>query len=229
MKIFAESAIEFHRNLKLDLKDTDVQVMNPFRNEKVMELVEQFFRKFFNDTNKRIYLLGINPGRFGAGITGISFTDPVNLHKICGISNDFDKKHELSSLFIYEVINAFGGPEKFYQKFFVTAVSPLGFVKAGKNINYYDEKNLQHKVTPFIRKTLKDQIEMGAHRKCALCVGGGKNFKYLQELNKSMKMFEKIIPVDHPRFVMQYRRKAKAQYVKKYLDALNLCELLNNQ
>lgn len=228
MKTFAEKAIGFHRSLRLNIPDSEVQVMNPFRDKYVMGLVEQFYKKFFNDNQKRSFILGINPGRFGAGITGISFTDPVNLHEACGIQNHFDQKHELSSVFIYDVIDAFGGVKRFYQKFFVTAVSPLGFVKDGKNINYYDEKELQNQVTPFIRKTLKKQVEMGARQKCAVCVGGGKNFKYLHDLNKSMNLFEKIIPVDHPRFVMQYRRKSKDQYVKKYLDALNLCELLNN-
>ncbi|MCF8366038.1 MAG: DUF4918 family protein [Bacteroidales bacterium] len=69
---------------------------------------------------------------------------------------------------------------------------------------------------------------VGADLNCFICIGGGKNFKYLNHLNDSLKLFRKIIPLDHPRFIMQYRRKALDQYVKKYLEALNLCETLNN-
>ncbi len=39
----------------------------------------------------RYLILGINPGRFGGGITGIPFTDPIRLQNICGIENDFQK------------------------------------------------------------------------------------------------------------------------------------------
>ena len=39
----------------------------------------------------------------------------------------------------------------FYANYFIGAVCPLGFMKDGKNINYYDDKKLQQAVTPFIR------------------------------------------------------------------------------
>lgn len=227
MKTFAEKAISFHKNLNLELPGTDVEVLNPFRNKITMQIVSAFFRKYFDDERPRIYLFGINPGRFGAGITGISFTDPVNLQDKCGIENDFEKRHELSSQFIYEVIDAYGGSKHFFDRFFMTAVSPLGFVKAGKNINYYDEKELQELCTPFIERTMVDQLKFGAFSKRAICIGGGKNLKYFKTLNERLKLFEEIIPLEHPRFVMQYRRKAKDQYVKKYLDALNICESAN--
>lgn len=228
METFAQKAIAFHRHLHLDLPFEDIEVLNPFQKKEVMLLVEQFFLKFFNDQNPRSYLFGINPGRFGAGITGISFTDPKNLEEKCGISNNLDKKHELSSQFIYLVIDAYGGPEKFFSNFFMTAISPLGFTTRGININYYDQKPLQKSLEPFIIKTMAAQFEFGAQPKCAICIGGGKNFKFLDQLNQSLKLFDKIIPLDHPRFVMQYRRKAISQYVKKYLDTLNFCESLNN-
>jgi hypothetical protein len=47
------------------------------------------------------------------------------------------------------VINAYGGPAVFYKRFFIGSVCPLGFVKNGKNINYYDDKELQQTVTAF--------------------------------------------------------------------------------
>jgi len=75
------------------------------------------------------------------GITGIPFTDPVKL-EVLGIANDFQKKRELSSDFVYQMITAFGGANKFYQTFYISAISPLGFTKDEKNLNYYDVKRL---------------------------------------------------------------------------------------
>ncbi len=227
METFAHRAIQFHSRLNLNLPDDGIEVLNPFKNHRVRELIGVFFMKYFSDTFPRTFIFGINPGRFGAGITGISFTDPVNLEEKCGIENDFDKRHELSSQFIYKVVEAFGGAEKFYRSFFMTAISPLGFVKNGKNINYYDDKKLQESVAPFIRDSMIEQVQLGARRRCAICVGGGKNFKYMNKINETLNLFDRIIPLDHPRFVMQYRRKAMDQYVNKYLEALNLCEVIN--
>ena len=42
-------------------------------------------------------ILAINPGRLGAGVTNIAFTDPVHLERDCGIANDFPKREELSA------------------------------------------------------------------------------------------------------------------------------------
>ncbi|NCA86351.1 MAG: SMUG2 DNA glycosylase family protein [Clostridia bacterium] len=229
METFADKAIGFHQQLQLELPGSDVDVMNPFQNTTVMEMVKRFYKRFFDDDRPRTFLFGINPGRFGAGITGISFTDPIHLETKCGIANDFGKKHELSSQFIYQVIDAVGGAGKFYSKFYFTAVSPLGFTHSGKNINYYDEPALEQLVTPFIHKTLHAQVAFGANRRCAICIGGGKNYKFLSRLNDDLQLFDEIIPLEHPRFVMQYRRKAVDEYINKYLAALEKCDLSNSR
>ena len=125
------------------------------------------------------------------------------------------------------MIEAFGGPDKFYSTFFITAISPLGFTKDGKNLNYYDIKELQQSLEHFIISTINKQLDFGANTKCAICIGGGKNFKFLSELNKQRHFFDLVIPLDHPRFIMQYRRKKLEEYVEKYLNALEKCEALN--
>ena len=57
-------------------------------------------------------------GRFGSGLTGISFTDPQRLKNVLNIDHSFDMRPELSSEFIYEVIEAFGTPKDFFSSFF---------------------------------------------------------------------------------------------------------------
>jgi hypothetical protein len=231
---FAEKAISFFSSLELRLPaKLDAGVLNPYRNPETMECVRKFFTKYFNDQHKRIFIFGINPGRFGGGLTGISFTDPVALRNFCGIKNNLGNKRELSSEFIYRVIDAYGGVKKFYKDFFISAICPLGFVKepkrgtvrnraapSPKNYNYYDDKKLQEAVTPFIKKTFQQQIEIGARNNALIVVGADKNRKFIESLNNEVGFFKKIISLDHPRFIMQYRRKKLDEYVKQYTAML---------
>jgi len=70
--------------------------MYPYKDEEVKRVTGVFFKKYYNDRKHRTLILGINPGRFGAGVTGLTFTDPIRLEAECGIPNKFDKKQELS-------------------------------------------------------------------------------------------------------------------------------------
>ena len=135
-----------------------VETLNPYRDKTTFQLCGQFYYKFYGDDRERHLIVGINPGRLGGGLTGIPFTDPNKLEKPCGIANTLPKKSELSADFIYQVIAALGGPEKFYSQYYFTSVSPLGFTLDGKNLNYYDIANFQLALKPFIVKCMKKQI-----------------------------------------------------------------------
>jgi hypothetical protein len=169
-------------------------------------------------------ILGINPGRFGGGLTGIPFTDPTKL-LLLGIENKLDKRVELSSDFIYKVIERFGGAEIFYQKFYFSSISPLGFVKDGKNLNYYDIKTLPKLLNSFILQCINEQLNWGLNREVCFCLGEGENFKFLKTLNEKEKFFKEITPLAHPRFVMQYKRKMLDQYLGDYIRKLNSANL----
>lgn len=178
-----------------------------------------FYEKYYHDVKKRTFILGINPGRFGAGITGIPFTDPIRLEAL-GIPNSFQKRQELSSVFIYEMIRDHGGPEKFYADYYFASLSPLGFVKDGKNYNYYDDRALAESVKPFIIRNIEAQIKFGADLHKVYCLGQGKNFEYLQQLNTEYKWWKEVIPLPHPRWIMQYKLKQKEVYLGMYKDVL---------
>ncbi|GEO09759.1 uracil-DNA glycosylase family protein [Segetibacter aerophilus] len=194
-----------------------VEVMNPFSDAETARVVNVFYNKYYNDDNPRYCIVGINPGRFGGGVTGVPFTDPIRLEKECGIENSWPRKQELSSVFVYDMINAFGGPEAFYRKLYFTSISPLGFTKGGKNLNYYDDKILAQRVIPFSVESFRKQIAWGLNTSVAFCLGEGENFKFLSKLNLEYKLFEKIVPLSHPRFIMQYKLKTKDVYIEKYL------------
>jgi hypothetical protein len=183
--------------------------------------VEQFLTAFYNDNNSRRLMLGINPGRFGAGLTGINFTAPRQLKNNCSIEHSLGNSSELSAEFIYEMIEQYGGAKPFYGKWFIGAVCPLGFVKDGKNMNYYDDPKLAKAATPFIVESIQKQLSFNFNTDYCICIGGEKNFNFLSRLNEKYHWFQQIIPVPHPRFIMQYRRKEKDNYILQYLAALN--------
>ncbi len=218
---FADNILGFLFNLKIPFKlPKDVEVLDAHQREDVRQVCTLFYKKYYNDNNKRHLLIGINPGRFGGGVTGVPFTDPIRLEKICGIKNDFQKKQELSSVFIYDMIEAFGGAKKFYKQFYFSAVSPLGFIKYGKNLNYYDDKVLLKQIEPFVIDCMQKQIAFGLHTDICFCIGEGENLKYLQKLNSTYNWFAKIKSLSHPRFIMQYRIKRKEEFIQRYLTEL---------
>lgn len=222
MKIFGNAAYGFLKDLKIQSKlPKGISCLLPFEDPEVLKVNKLFFGKYYNDHLSRKMIIGINPGRFGAGITGISFTDPVKLENVLEIRNSFIKRAELSSDFVYKVIDEFGGPENFFKKFYLTAVSPIGFIKNGKNINYYDDKELCENLNEFIVQSLKQQIGFGVDRSIAFCLGEGENFKYLNKLNHEHRFFDRIVPLAHPRFIMQYKRKQIEEYVQRYLAAFD--------
>ena len=194
--------------------------MNPYADECVQGYVRAFLDAYFSDNGKRLLVFGINPGRFGAGVTGVSFTDPVALADECGIQNNLKRKQELSSEFIHKLIGRYGGPRKFYGRFFLTAVCPLGFTRKGKNRNYYDDRALELAVTPFIEKTIAQQIAFGARPGRAVVLGASKNFEFMQRLNDTYGFFRELRPLEHPRWIMQYRRRELEKYLDKYEETL---------
>jgi len=224
---FADKVIAFNKQLTLDIPlPKGIRVMNPFsENPGALITSTAFYKKFYDDHRMRHLILGINPGRFGAGVTGIPFTDTKRLKEYCGLQIHGVSTHEPSSVFVYEVIEAYGGVEVFYKDFYINSPSPLGFVKtneAGKevNYNYYDSRALQDLLEDFMVESIRAHIAPGIHTDIAFCMGSGKNFSFLNQLNDRYHFFDRIIPLEHPRYVMQYRSKEKQFFVEKYLAAL---------
>ena len=218
---FADHVLRFHQELRPDWKlPKGIDLLFPFDQPDTWSAMERFYQKYYADHQPRVFLFGINPGRLGAGVTGVPFTDPVRLQEICGIENPFHKRQELSSAFVYQLVEAMGGPTGFYQKYYITSVCPLGFTSNGININYYDDRALQNAVELHIIHNINTQIKFGLLGKEAACLGQGKNYKYFAKLNEREQWFEKIHPLPHPRWVMQYRRKRMEEFIGMYQEIL---------
>ena len=220
--MLAQKILTFLSQLQIAVPlPADVAVLNPFSDDETKKACTAFYNKYYSDDRPRHCIIGINPGRFGGGVTGIPFTDPIRLQQECGIETSFAKKQELSSVFIYNMIQAYGGVTKFYGDFYFTAVSPLGFTRHGKNLNYYDDKALQQAIEPFAVSCLQHQLSWGLNNSVAYCLGEGTNYKFLSKLNERYNFFNSIQPLPHPRFIMQYRLKTKEAFIRQYVEALH--------
>ncbi|MEO6832054.1 MAG: SMUG2 DNA glycosylase family protein [Chitinophagaceae bacterium] len=226
VKTFADRIIEFNSKLSFTgrLPD-DIQVMNPFQsNAEILPVSGAFYKKYYNDNRKRVPILGINPGRLGAGATGIPFTDTKRLSEVCGLEIESVSNHEPSSVFVYELIDRYGGVEDFYGRFYINSICPLGFIERNKkgnwiNCNYYDYPELVEAMKPFIIQSLKAQISLGLSTEICFALGK-KNAGYLSKINEEEKLFEAIVPLEHPRYIQQYKSKEKEDYLLKFLKEL---------
>jgi len=226
MKTVAEKIIGFNESLVYSGRlPTGIGIMNPFReNDQIMPVSSSFYRKYYNDNRSRHLILGINPGRFGAGVTGIPFTDTKRLNDQCGIHYSGKVTHEPSSVFVYDVIEAYGGPERFYGDFYINSVFPLGFTVTGdsgkaKNFNYYDSRELIADIYDFVVENIRKQIGLGMETDICYCLGTGKNEQFIRALNQKYHFFGELIALEHPRYVMQYKFNEKQLYVDKFIRA----------
>ena len=225
-KTIGENVVAFNESLKFsDNLPEGFAVLNPFfDNPETLEVMTRFYQKFYNDSKKRKFIIGINPSRHGAGVTGVPFTDTKRLESVCGIEMKTAHTHEISSVYLYSVIEAFGGPEKFYQEFYINSPFPLAIIQSKKgkwlNANYYDDKNIFEAVKPFMIQSLKDHISLGLDTS-EVFILGKKNASFLEKINKEEKFFDKMTVLEHPRYIQQYKSKEKEMYIDKYLIALN--------
>jgi hypothetical protein len=230
---FAKKATRFNRQLRYtgDPLPPGIRMMNPFtESEQPLLITEKFYQKYYSDNKPRHLILGINPGRFGAGLTGIPFTDPKRLESECQIEYAGRQTHEPSSVFIYEMIHAYGGAEAFYSNFYINSICPLGFTSVDargreKNYNYYDSRELRAAVRSFVIENIRILLTMDVRREICFCFGAGENEKFLTKLNQEFNFFEKIISLEHPRYIMQYKHVEKNDYIHKYLNAFHLINL----
>lgn len=215
---FGSRAFRFYLQLARPKVPRGVKVMNPYEDKRVQRYLRAFLDAYFDDTRPRTLVFGINPGRLGAGITGVTFTDPVALADFCGIPNHLGRVREPSSVFIYDFVHRWGGPRAFYQSFFLSALCPLGFTRGDINLNYYDDPRLARAVTPFIVSSIRKHIAMGGRTDAVVIIGAGTNLRFFQALNDEHRFFGRVLSVEHPRFIQQYRFKTRDQYLLKYKE-----------
>lgn len=224
-KTFADQVIEFNENLSYsgNLPD-DFEVLNPYLdNPETMQVMQKFYHKYYNDFRKRMFIVGINPSRHGAGVTGVPFTDTKRLENVCGIKMESAHTHEVSSVFMYDMIADYGGADLFYKDIYINSPFPLAIVRKTKNgwlnANYYDDKELFLDVKDFMIESLKKHISLHLDTS-EVFVLGKKNAEFISKLNKEAQLFDTMTVLEHPRYIQQYKSKEKQLYIDKYILAL---------
>ena len=117
---------------------SDIKSIQPYKGE-VFENIRSFFTTYYSDTKPRSLILGINPGRKGAGVTGLPFTDSKRLQGLLNhkVSNQ-KQSYEPSSEFFYKAISQYGGPKKFYTDFICSFPLKCSLIE--------DKKEFVHKI-----------------------------------------------------------------------------------
>ncbi|EAE8361181.1 SMUG2 DNA glycosylase family protein [Listeria monocytogenes] len=214
-------------NCSFDLPEGYCTV-NPYsgdQSELVQKITMAFYQKYYNDTKPRRIILGSSPARRGSAVTGVPFEDAKHIQNETGIFIDKFFINQSSSDFLYDVMTEYGGCKPFYTDFYMNFVCPLGIVRTNAkgnevNCNYYENKKLQATLKPFILESIRSQIDFGIDTSVCYCIGSGDNFDFVSKINKEHHFFDTIIPLEHPRFIMQYNSKNKDVYMEKYLSAL---------
>jgi len=197
-----------------------IEILQPYGNPEVRRVLHEMCVRYYSSSSRRIGVWGINPGRFGAGLTGLSFTDPWAVHHDLGITTTLSGRREMSAEFISMVIAAYGGPTSFYHDVYMSALSPLGFIRDGVNINFYDDPALEKLMTPNIIRWMNDVFEHRVRRDVTILLGSGKLRTFMERSVREAAGVSEVVYLDHPRYIMQYRRRDVVRYVQLYVDTI---------
>jgi hypothetical protein len=193
-----------HAFLRL-LGEHDIGVLSDFVSED--RVIDDFWDTYYGAGVPRVVVCGLNPGRFGAGQTGIPFMDFASLGQLLpGIAR---QDHERSAGFFFEVVSAFG-VTAFYRTFYVTNVSAVGFVRSGRNLNYPD---LPAPALETVKQRFLEEMEL-VQPTHVIALG--------HQVQKTLRQW---LPAEvdcsrclaHPAWVATYRPHDSAQWIEHYL------------
>jgi hypothetical protein len=63
-------------------------------------------------------------------------------------------------------------------------------------------------------------MAFGTDASVCYCIGCGENFRFLSNINMKERYFEKIVPLEHPRFITQYNPGRRDEFIEKYVRVL---------
>ncbi len=227
-KTTAQKILEFYNSLKnIDINLPEkYRLINPFagaNQQQIAQIIHRFYYRYYHDNKRRFMILGSSPARRGTALNGVPFEDVNHLQKDTGISIDAFGANKRSSSFLYEVMEECGGRQNFYKQFYMSFVCPLGIEKINLkgnwvNCNYYENAALKKCLHPFILDSLRCQIDFNIDTTVCFCIGSGENFKFLTNINNKHHFFDAIVPLEHPRFIMQYNADRKEEFMQKYVN-----------
>lgn len=174
------------------------------------EGIAAFWEKYYGNAVPRIMICGINPGRLGAGKTGIPFLDFASLSQLIPcIERQYS---ENSASFFFEVVKSFGA-ESFFKTFYVTNFSSVGFVKDGVNFNYHD---LPQAALETVERNFLAEIAI-VEPTHVISLGREVHLSVLKLLPSSIDCSHYL---PHPSWVAIYRSNERDYWVQRYKGVL---------
>ena len=197
MKNIVDDYFSFYKIFRIKYSDilskNNVGILSNFLENK--DHIIEFHKRFVQPNSPKIVLCGINPGRFGAGRTGIPFIDFDSLSEM--LPNIKNHESEKSAKFFFSVVKAFG-EEEFYKNFHVTNISWYGFYQLDKmkNVNY-DDKRINTEIAIFLIDKFVEEMNL---IQPDIIIPLSKNVYYeLESLKEMGKIQAKIGPrLNHP-------------------------------
>ena len=175
------------------------------------EGIAAFWEKFYGNYVPRIMICGINPGRLGAGKTGIPFLDFASLSQLIpGVER---QDSENSAEFFFQVVKSFGA-ESFFKTFYVTNFSSVGFVKDGVNFNYHD---LPQMALETVERNFLEEIAT-VEPTHVISLGREVHRSVLKLLPSSIDC---SLYLPHPSWIATYRSNEMDRWVQRYRDVLS--------
>lgn len=115
-----------------ELEREQISILPGFTDQ--AELVRSYYKKFYSKQGRRIVFCGINPGKYGAGKTGVPFIDFHGISRMLPGHDRQDK--ERTAQYMLSIIEEYE-PGEFQDAVYLTNLSWYGFLRNGKNFNYY--------------------------------------------------------------------------------------------
>lgn len=194
------------------LNGSDISVLREFEDN--IFIAKRFAKAYCSSQRPATVLCGINPGRLGAGKTGVPFLDFASLSKLL---SDIDRRDaERSAQFFFEVVEHFGA-KAFYSTFHVTNISSVGFERAGKNANYYD---LPEQAIKYVHDAFDKEIKT-IQPAAIISLAGQVHATVKQLFSKSPIDISVCLP--HPNYCAfpKRRDRCKARYIEVLSQYIN--------
>lgn len=190
------------------LNKQNITILRDF--ESNMENIQKFCDKYYSNGVPFRVICGMNPGRLGAGKTGIPFIDFNSLSKLLDdVSNEDSEK---SAGFIFDVIEEFGR-ERFFDNFYLTNFCSVGFMKNGANYNF---DCLPNQLLEIVKNNFYEEMEV-VKPKSVLSLSVSVQNSVCTLLQNATILKERL---PHPSWVMTYRSKSADKWKGKYLSTM---------
>lgn len=172
------------------------------------QVMNAFWSRLYSCDLPRQVICGLNPDLSDEYLPGVPFSDFQRLARCMSEVERQDIEH--SAPFFVKIIEAIG-VESFFQRFYVTNVSAVGYFKEGRKLNYYD---LPADALEFVERCFVEEMEIVRPQR-VIALG--------REVEQTVMKLLPGIRLDylpHPSWVMKQGGQEQQEWAEQYLSAM---------